>query len=263
MWSPISGDSAPDLRAARSAAHAALAVIAGIVLSGPLALLVVALVHPQPPWASPALFAAEFDRIQLLPYFGGFLLIGGCVALVAHLAALAPPAQRGRANVALALAGAFAALIVFNYILQTTFVPALVTPYRPEHDLLVTALAMSNPRSLAWAIEMWGYGVLGIATWLVACAFDRTDRLERVTRAIFIANGIISIAGALATALAPGWVMTVSGGVAFGAWNLLMVGLGALVIAVMRRRRAQRLSGVRADTDRTHRTVRTSMIPIS
>ena len=242
MWSPITVDSAPDLRAARSAAHAALAVIAGIVLSGPLALLVVALVHPQPAWESPALFAAEFHRIQLLPYLGGFVLIGGCVALVAHLAALAPPAQRGRAQAALALAGAFAALIVFNYVLQTTFVPALVTPYRPEHDLLVTALAMSNPRSLAWALEMWGYGVLGVATWLVACAFDRTDRLERFTGAAFIANGIISIVGALATALAPGWEMTVSGGVAFGAWNLLMIVLGALVIAVMRRRRTQRLS---------------------
>lgn len=236
MWSSITDDSTPDLRAARSAAQAALAVIAGILLSGPLALLVVALVHPQPVWASPSRFAAEFDGIQLLPYLGGFVLIGGCVALVAHLAALAPPARRGRANLALALAGSFAALIVLNYILQTTFVPSLVRPYRPEHDVLIAALSMSNPRSLAWALEMWGYGVLGVSTWLVACAFDRSVRLERITHTTFIANGIISIAGALATAFAPGWEMTVGGGIAFGAWNLLMIVLGALVIAVMRRR---------------------------
>jgi hypothetical protein len=234
MWRSILGD-AHELRAERAAAQAALAVIAGILLSGPLALLTVAFVHPQPPWQGPARFAAEFHTVQLLPYLGGFVLVGGCVALVATLCALVPPERRGRAGVALVLAAAFAALIVLNYILQAAFIPALVSPYRPEDDALITAFTMSNPRSLAWALEMWGYGVLGVATWAVAVVFG-SSRLERATAAAFRANGVASVAGALATARWPGWELTPAGGVAFGLWNLLMIVMAALVIAAMTRR---------------------------
>jgi len=234
MWRSILGE-AHELRAERTVAQAALAVIAGILLSGPLALLTVALVHPQPPWQGPARFAAEFHVVQLLPYLGGFVLVGGCVALVATLCALAPPERRGRAGVALALAAAFAALILLNYVLQAAFVPALVSEYRPEDNALIAAFTMSNPRSLAWALEMWGYGVLGVATWAVAVVFGAT-RLERATAAAFRANGVVSVAGALATALWPGWELTVAGGVAFGSWNLLVIVMAALVIAAMGRR---------------------------
>lgn len=229
--------SAQAMRAERSAAQAALIVIIGIVASGPLALLVVAATHPQPAWSGAAAFAAAYRPIQLLPYVGGLVLVGGCVALVASLAALLPASRRARAAFALALAAAFAALIALNYIVQTTFVPSLVRPYDPAQDAIIAALTMTNPRSLAWALEMWGYAVLGIATWTVAVAFGRS-RLERATARICVANGIISVAGGIATAASPGWVQTTPGLIAFAAWNLVMVVLGALVIATMRRRRS-------------------------
>lgn len=226
---------AQELRAERAVAQSALAMVLGILLSGPIALLVVGLVHPQPPWESAARFAAELHPVQLLPYVGGFLLIGGCVALVASLHVLAPRERRARANVALVLTAAFAALIFFNYIVQTTFVPALASPYAPEHDALIGGLTMSNPRSLAWALEMWGYGVFGVATWAIAIVF-RGGGLERWTARAFVLNAVLSVAGGIATAVWPSWALTVPGVVSFAVWNLLMVVMGVLVIVVMRRR---------------------------
>jgi hypothetical protein len=234
---PGGTDSARNLRRERAVAQSALALIAGILLSGPIALLVVALVHPQPAWQDAATYARHAHWIQTLPYAGGFLLVGSCVALVATLHALAPIERRGRANLALAIAGSFAALIVLNYIVQTTFVPSLASPYRDEHAPMISALTMSNPRSLGWALEMWGYAVFGIATWLIAFVFG-TSRLERATAATFVANGVMSVIGGIATAVWPGGVMTLAGGIAFAAWNALMLVMGVLVVLAMRRRLA-------------------------
>jgi len=69
-------------RVSRATIRASVLLIAGVVLSGPLALLVVALVHPQPSWRDAATFAAAYHPVQLLPYVGGFALIGGFVALI-------------------------------------------------------------------------------------------------------------------------------------------------------------------------------------
>ncbi len=225
------------MRAERAVIRAAIAVIVGILLSGPIALLAVALVHPQPSWQDAARFASEFHPIQLVPYAGGFVLIGGCLALVASLHPLVPREHRARANLALVLAGVFGALITLNYVLQTTFVPSLVAPYTDDHATWIESLAMANPRALAWALELWGYGVLGLATWASAAAFAGS-RLERATAAVFASNAVISVAGAVAAALWPGWAMPLAGGLAFSGWNALMIVMASLAIACMRRRAA-------------------------
>ncbi|HEX5061674.1 MAG TPA: hypothetical protein VFV99_20045 [Kofleriaceae bacterium] len=227
--------SARDLRGEVAAAQSALLLIVGIVASAPLALVAVALVHPQPPWRDAAQFAAEFHWIQVTPYVGGFLLVASCVALIASLCSLMPAARRARANFALAVTAAFAALIVLNYIVQTTLVPSLVSPYHDDNGPLVTMLTMSSPRSFGWALEMWGYAVFGVATWAIAPAFG-SSRLERATAALFVLNGIASIAAAVATSLWPGSPMTAPGFIGFAVWNALMVTMAVLVILVMRRR---------------------------
>jgi hypothetical protein len=88
---------------------------------------------------------------------------------------------------------------------------------------------MANPRSLGWGLEMWGYAVLGVATWLTAPVFGNT-RTGRWTRAVFVANGPLSIAGAMATALSPGWVLRPVGLGAFAAWNILSVAMIRLTV---------------------------------
>ena len=209
--------------------------MAGIVLSGPVSMALVAL-HPQPAWAGPEAFARAYHPIQAIPYFTGFLLVGGSVYLLAALQALANDHVRVRATAALALAAAFAGLIFFNYIVQTTFVPALARDYTPENGPLIAAFALSNPRALGWAIEMWGYAVLGVATWLSAPVLADSGRLGRAAAALFVANGPVSIVGALLTALQPGWVMRPAGYALFAGWNLLMIAMLALTIAALRSR---------------------------
>jgi hypothetical protein len=175
-----------------------------------------------------------------VPRCSGFLLVGGAVALIAALQTLAGPALRARATTALAFAAAFAALIFLNYVVQTTFVPALVRSGAPEVAPLIAAFSLSNPTALGWALEMWGYAVLGVATWLVAPVLSEQGRPGRLAAALFVANGPVSIVGAALTAARPGWVMTPAGFVMFAGWNLLMIVMLVLVIAALRshRRRA-------------------------
>ena len=104
-----------------------------------------------------------------------------------------------------------------------------------EDAPIVAALTMSNPASLAWALEMWGYGVLGVAAWLIAPVFAGRG-LERWTRSIYVLNGVVSVLGALATAIVPGWALTTAGVASFVAWNGLVLLLAVLTIVVNVRR---------------------------
>jgi hypothetical protein len=126
-------------------------------------------------------------------------------------------------------------MVFFNYVVQTTFVPGLVRGYTDLDAHAVSAFAMANPRSLAWALEMWGYGFLGVATWLVAPVFAG-NAVERATAHAFRANGVVSVIGALWTALQPGWVFTPARYLAFGAWNVLVFAMAALAQASLARR---------------------------
>jgi hypothetical protein len=94
---------------------------------------------------------------------------------------------------------------------------------------------MANPASLAWAIEMWAWALLGMATWLVAPVFSK-GRLERLTARVFVANGVLSIVGALVTAAHPGWEVTSAGLAAFASWNILVFAMSALALLVLRQR---------------------------
>jgi hypothetical protein len=227
--------------AARTAAVAAALTLAGVVLSGPMGLALVSF-HPQPAWRDAQTFVRAFHPVQTVPFLFGFLLVGGALTLIAALQALAPEPQRARATAALGFASAFAALVTFNYVAQTTFVPALVRGFRAEDGPFIAALSLSNPRSLGWGLEMWGYALLGVATWLVAPVFTGAGTVGRVTAALFVANGPLSLAAALLTALRPGWVMTGAGLAAFAAWNALVIVMLTLAIAALWRRAAPELA---------------------
>ena len=133
------------------------------------------------------------------------------------------------------LTAVFASLIFLNYVVQTTFLPALARDYEAAYAGIIVAFSMSNPKSLAWGIEMWGWGSSASTTWLVAPVF-RGSRLERAAALAFIANGPVSILGALWTVAQPGWVMTPAGLAASALWNVLLVAITALALVVFRRR---------------------------
>src|SRR5512135_933215 len=47
---------------------AAWVVAAGALLSGPVAMLIVSITHPQPAWSGPETFRANYHPIQTIPY---------------------------------------------------------------------------------------------------------------------------------------------------------------------------------------------------
>ena len=231
----------------RAGIYGALINIAGILLSGPLGLILVMQVHPNPPWETPQLWAENYHPVQTLPFFFGFFLLGGYMMMFAVIHQIAEEKHKALTLTALISTAAFVALIFFNYISQTTFLPALAKVYRPEYDPLITLLSFSNPMSLCWAIEMWGYALLGVSTILVAPVFRR-NQIEKMTAGLMVANGVISLAGGFVTAANLSWVMTPAGMANYIGWNVLVLALAVFFALSMYGRMEQRL-GVQAFGD--------------
>jgi hypothetical protein len=223
--------------ALRAGIWGAALTVAGILLSGPIGLLAVMALSPSPAWVDAAGYAQHFHPLQTAPFFGGFFLVGGYVVLIAALYQLAEEQHKAYALAAVMFTAAFATLIFFNYINQTTFIPALAQDYQPAYDAAVSTFSLANPLSLCWAIEMWGYALLGVATWLTAPIFNRS-RVEKITAGLMIANGVVSIVGGFVTAWSLGWVLTTPGVISYVGWNILVLALSIFVMLSLRQRQA-------------------------
>lgn len=212
-----------------------IATAAGVVLSGPAVMAFLHFVAPQPAWTDAATFVMHYRRIQIAPYVLGVLLVGGATTMTAvHARRLIDGTRRALVGVALS---AFVTMIGLNYVLQTTFVPSMVATYRPELATSVEHFSMASPHSLAWALEMWGYAFLGIATWLVVPSL-RSTPLQRLAARLCVANAVLSLAGGVATAARLEWVFSPVGLACFGAWNVVMAALAVLSALVWREREA-------------------------
>mgnify|MGYP001221119000 CR=1 FL=1 len=219
----------------RLIAPGTLVGLAGYVLSGPAGFLLVRLTQPQPVWVSPAVFAENYHVVQDMPYYFGLLLIGGMLMLAAGLFLNAqdePVKIRFHLLLALMWTTFFAALIFFNYVCQTTFVRHLALNYRAEHDPLIATFSMANPMSLAWAVEMWGYGVLGVATWLMSGYFQTRNK---AIYWLLIANGVVSVLTVVFTVIDMKWLLTPPGVAGYFIWNVLMITLMVLLYRYSRR----------------------------
>jgi hypothetical protein len=228
--------------ALRMGIYGAALTLIGILFSGPLGMMLVYAVHAQPPWQDARTFVDNYHAIQTFPFFAGFALAFGYVLLMTGIYHVSLHSQKTGSLVAVILTAVFASLIFFNYICQTTFVPALVRGYEPDCDPLIAAFSFSNPRSLCWAVEMWGYALLGIAMWFVAPVFNR-NRLERVAKSLMIANGVVSIAGGIVAAYDLSWVLTLTGFICYEAWNVLVFVLSICIVISFRRRQIEAMRG--------------------
>lgn len=202
---------------------AAFLVAVAALVSGPLGFGLTFL-HPQPPWESASVFIAHAHPIQQVPYWGGFLLLLACVLFFARAAALALPTHPSRALFALVVVGIYGAIVGINYALQVIWVPQLVR----DHDPVVAYVTMANGRAPTWILEMFGYGFLGLGTLILAPVFRATPRGTWIRR-LFVANGVLSIAGAIVIAGNLAWVMTIPGLVAYLAWNGLFIAMMTIV----------------------------------
>ena len=203
----------------------ALLASVSTLVSGPLLFAITLLVAPQPMWSGAAIAAQNHHWLQELTYFCGFGIIAGMLMLAAGHFLFARESERGWSLLALVSTVIFATLISFNYIVQTTFVRNLLIAYQPSDEAAIAAFSMLNPRSLAWCIEMWGYGILGVATWLLAPLYSRDKAISRM----LVANGIVSIGSALATSYDSAWLMTAVGLSSYILWNALLIALTYLI----------------------------------
>lgn len=209
--------------------YGSLVALIGFITSGPLGFLMVKLTKPQPVWSSTSLFVANYHFVQDIPYYLGVLLIGGMLMIaVGHYLNYTEEDKQVKFHLLLSLlwTTAFAALIFFNYICQTTFIRHLVLNYTPQNDSIIATFSMANPRSLSWAVEMWGYGILGVATWLMAGYYKEKNNLIRW---LLILNGIVSIATIVFTIADINWVLTTTGLIAYMFWNVLMIVLMIMI----------------------------------
>lgn len=107
---------------------------------------------------------------------------------------------------------------------------ARAAPTRRAGDPALGYLVMANPRAISWALEMFGYALFGVATWLVAAQFGATVAW------LLRANGVVSVLGAILTAIDLAWVHTTAGLVSFAGWNVLLIGTTtAIAVTTVRR----------------------------
>lgn len=201
-------------------------VLAGAILSGPVAMFVVSRVAPQSRLTSVDAFADHYHPIQVLPYLLGYVLLVGFVLFAASCHALSEAHLRFRTSAALVFTGIYSALVFTNYTIQLGFIPRVLRD-RPEY---IASLTMANPASFAWFLEMFGYAAMGVATWLVSAGFRGSRRADAI-RYLLIGNGVLSVVGAACTAFFDRWVFSSAGFVSFAAWNLL-IAIYYLLIAV-------------------------------
>ena len=212
----------------------AMVGLTGYVLSGPVGFLMTIMLNPQPQWESSALFVQHYNIIQDVPYYFGLLLIGGMLMLAAGQYLVAKnesDATTFHLLLSVIWTTAFAALIFFNYLTQTTFIRHLALDYRPENDSIISTFSMANPRSLSWAIEMWGYGIFGVATMLMSGYYKNRSSLIRWLLQL---NGIVSILTVVLTIIDVGWVLTAGGLIGYFFWNALMIVLMIVMIRYWR-----------------------------
>ncbi|HYQ80720.1 MAG TPA: hypothetical protein VEP68_04415 [Anaeromyxobacteraceae bacterium] len=203
----------------------ALGMTAGVFLSGPLTVLAVAQVAPQPvEWQGIETYARAFHPLQLITFAFGFLTVLGAVGVVAALHQLAPPDRRFHGTVALVSVTAFAAVIGVNYMLQLAVLRPNLAAGRLEGMAL---LAFNNPDSVAMALEMLGYGFLGLATAFAAPLLEGRG-VARWAAYLGVVNGVVSVAAAALQAAVG--LRGLAGLAAYAAWNVLFAALSVLYV---------------------------------
>lgn len=194
----------------------------GILFSGLVFPVISTLYYPQPPWKNAGLFVQSFHPIQTATFFCGYFLVIGSLLSFVALYLTSKPDKKIWALSALAVNVIFTAVVFLNYIIQTTYVPYLATNNPPETDSVLAVFSMANPGSLAWALEMYGWGGIGLSFVFMAFIFDY-GKTERTLKILFIANGISSCLSAIITSIDMNWLFSPAGFAALIIWNLLVL----------------------------------------
>jgi hypothetical protein len=195
--------------------------IFGIIFSGLVFPVLATLLHPQPRWQNPELFIQSFHPLQTATFFCGYFLVIGSLLTFVALYFISNPSKKIWAFSALAINVVFTAVVFLNYIIQTTYIPYLATNNPPETATILPVFTMANPGSFAWALEMYGWGGIGLSFIFMAFIFNH-GKLAKTLKILFLANGISSVASALMTSFDMNWLFSPAGLTALVVWNVLV-----------------------------------------
>ena len=196
--------------------------IFGVIFSGLVFPVLTMVICPQPQWQGPELFIKSFHPLQMATFFCGFFLVIGSILTFITLFYLARATKKIWAMSALAINVLFTAVVFLNYIIQTTYVPYLAANNPSETAYLLAAFTMANPGSFAWALEMYGWGGIGLSFIFMAFIFGN-GTFERTLKWLFWINGLCSLFAAFMTSADMKWLFTPAGLVSLVTWNLLVL----------------------------------------
>ena len=207
--------------------------IFGIIFSGLVFPVLSTLLHPQPRWQNPELFIQSFHPLQTATFFCGYFLVIGSLLTFVALYFTSNQSKKIWALSALAINVVFTAVVFLNYIIQTTYVPYLAANNPPETAAVLAVFSMANPGSFAWALEMYGWGGIGLSFIFMAFIFENS-KTERTLKILFLANGICSVASALMTSIDMNWLFSPAGFAALIIWNLLVLVIDIFLLQYFR-----------------------------
>ena len=193
----------------------------GIIFSGLVFPLLTMIYAPQPPWKDATLFSASFHPLQTMTFFCGFFLVIGSLMTFIVLYLNASSSKKIQALTGLLINVVFTAVVFLNYIIQTTYIPYLATHFPPETEFVLPAFTMANPGSFAWALEMYGWGGIGLSFIFMAFIFGN-DKTGRLLKILFLLNGAASCASALMTSVDMTWLFSSAGLASLIIWNVLV-----------------------------------------
>lgn len=196
--------------------------IFGIIFSALVFPLITTIFYPQPQWQNPELFIESFHPLQTATFFCGYFLVIGSLFTFIALYLTSNETKKMWALSGLAINAVFTAVVFLNYIIQTTYIPYLSTNNPPETSSVLAVFSMANPGSLAWALEMYGWGGIGLSFVFMAFIFEN-NKLQQTLKILFLVNGISSCISAIITSIDMNWLFSPAGFAALIIWNLLVL----------------------------------------
>jgi len=209
--------------------------IFGILFSGLVFPVLTMIFCPQPEWQGADLFVKSFHPLQTATFFCGYFLVIGSLLTFIVLYLTSGIEKKVWALSALAINVVFTAVVFLNYIIQTTYVPYLAANNPPETATVLAVFTMANPGSFAWALEMYGWGGIGISFVVMAFIFGK-GKYENTLKALFLANGICSFASAFVTSLNMKWLFSPAGFTALVVWNALVLVIDIYLLKFYRKK---------------------------
>ncbi|MGE0019865.1 MAG: hypothetical protein AB7S72_09380 [Draconibacterium sp.] len=194
----------------------------GIVFSGLVFPVLSLIFTPQPPWRDAALFVESFHPLQTATFFCGYFLVIGSLLTFIVLYKITPESRKIQALSGLMINVVFTTVVFLNYIIQTTYIPYLANNNPPETATILPIFTMANPGSFAWALEMYGWGGIGLSFIFMAYIFQE-GKTAKTLKILFLANGICSVVSALMTSFDMNWLFSPAGFAALIIWNLLVL----------------------------------------